>query len=166
MDFVNAVSLLVVFSLVLIQTEAVLPNRENITANGNITFTRPSNVTGGESNNHTVIPQIRNTTKEIQNHTNTNTESPTEPILDKKIPSGQEDHGETFKNILQTLNLERGIEMQDLNVLLQKLGVDDCSRPSGHRVNNIIFLCVLLQLFCNTSSRYLSFESVNVIKFN
>jgi hypothetical protein len=82
MDFVNAVSLLVVFPLVLIQTEAVLPNRENITANGNITFTRSSNVTGGESKNHTIIAQIKNTTKEIQNHTNSNTETPTEPILD------------------------------------------------------------------------------------
>ena len=145
MSFPNAVSL-VVFSLVLIPTEAVRPYRENATSNVNITFTLSSNVTG-ESMNQTVISQNANTTKDIKNHKNSNIETPTKPILDKK--ARPESYTKAYKNILQELQLERGMKMQDLNVLLQKLGMQDCSRRTNNRVKQYqIFLSCVRILFC------------------
>ena len=162
MGFLNAVSLLVVFSF--FQTEAVLPSRENITSNGNVTLTSSSNVTG-ERINQTVIPQIKNTTKEIQNHTKSNTESASEPILEKKTPFGRENYGETYKNILHTLNLEHGIKMQDLNVLLLKLGLHNCSRRSSHRVKQYkISLCFIAIIYFAIVQLDIHFYSVIKLK--
>ena len=128
MGFVNAVSLLVVFSLcLLIQTEAVPSNRENVTANSNITLNHASSNATGETTNHSVTLQSLNATMEIQNHTIFKNESRIQTTHDQTAPK-QENYGETFKNILQTLQLERGMKIQDLNVLLKKLGI--CSNQT------------------------------------
>lgn len=129
MGFLNAVSLLVVFSLcLLIQTEAVPSNRENTTANGNITLNHvSSNVTGG-STNHSDSLQNLNPTMEMQNHTISKNESRIQPTRNQTGLSGQETYSETFNNILQTLQLEHGIKVQDMHVLLKKLGI--CSRDT------------------------------------
>jgi hypothetical protein len=135
MGFINAVSLLVVFSLVFFNeiADAVPSDRENITGNGG-TFTSPSNVTG-ESDNHTSIHhRIKKAAKEIKNHTNTNIDSSVRPILDKKALAGQENNADAFKNILQQLQVKRGMKMQDLKVLLLKLGLQDCSRDSKVKI--------------------------------
>ena len=147
MGFLSAVSLSLVFSLVfLIQTEAVPGNRDNFTADGSTTLSHVSGNVTGESNNHTVIPQSANTT--IQNHTNFNNESRTQHTLDKTALSGQENYGETYKNISQALQLEQGMKMKDLNVLLQKLGIHNCSRQTNHTVNQYqISLCFIRHIF-------------------
>lgn len=128
MGFLTAVSLLVVFSLcLLIQTEAVPSNRGNVTANGNITLNHVSSNATGETTNRPVTLQSLNNTKEIQNHAISKNESRIQSTHDQIAPE-QENYGGTFKNILQTLQLERGMKIQDLNVLLKKLGI--CSRQT------------------------------------
>ena len=129
MGFLDAVSLLVVFSLcLLIQIEAVPTNRENITANGNVTLNHASsNVTGGSTNHSDSLKNL-NPTMEMQNHTISKNESRIQPTHNQTALPGQETYSEIFNDILQTLQLEHGIKAQDLHVLLRKLGI--CSRDA------------------------------------
>ena len=127
MAFLDVVSLLVVFSLPLInQTEAVPSNGENVTADGNITHLSSNN--NRESNNYTIPLTRVNTTKETQNHTDSNTASRNQHKLDKR----KNNYGTAFNSILKTLALEHGMKVENLDILLQRLGVKDCSRHSRH----------------------------------
>ena len=135
MGFLNAVSLLVVFFLGFSkQTEAVPANKENVTAHGNTTLTPiSSNVTGG-SINQTFISQTLNTTRENENRTNYNIESVVQPTSRATAFPEYMSYGETYKSILHTLQLDHGLKVQNLNILLQKLGTNNCSKQTKHKV--------------------------------
>lgn len=135
MGILDAVALWAVFSLgCFIQTKAVPIDRENITAYGNITLSPSSSNVTGEKNNHSkIISRSANTTnpKEIKIDTKSNPRSHNQQMLHNTAP------GKIYKGILQTLQLKDGMKIKDIDMLLHKLGLKDCSRQTKHKVATI-----------------------------
>lgn len=148
MSFLNAASLLVVFSLgcVLTETEAVPSDRLNVTVYGNTTHASSSANNTKESHDITIPHKLVNITEEVQNHTDP--ESRNQQTRSKTALSGQENYGGIYKRILQTMKLDRKMEKQDLIVVLQKFGMHDCSRQSNYKhkvktiLNFFVFGCI------------------------